>query len=228
MIPVYVPSRGRAGNAPTIEALLGAGVVPRVYVHASEWMEYGLRYPDADVIQHEQIGIGNIRGQILRDARQRNEPHIWQLDDDIRGIRRRADGRYSRWPIADALAEMGREAAELGVAAASPQYVQFAFRAPDRVFNLKVTTCVWLDTTGSWDYWPHFHEDVDLTFQILLAGRRTLSWGAWALDMAPQGVQVGGCFDDYRAGLDVTAAEALRAKWEDRLPGIVKIGRAHV
>ncbi len=99
---IYVLSRGRSSNAPTLELLRDAGLKHYVVVEEDEANAYRNAYPHSDVIVLDPAaktnydfmdsnglrigtGAGPVRNFIHQHAfdNHKNEPRYWMFDDDI-------------------------------------------------------------------------------------------------------------------------------------------------
>lgn len=223
---VFVPSKGRAGRAVTVDRLFENGIPPYIVVPQGEELRYANAYPESMVLSCPEKGIGRTRAWILALARSRELGRIWILDDDIStlGVRLPVTGQKFlavNWQTA--MINMEGQAQLLKAALAGPMIRQFAWSAkPGIHLNRRVGMFVNLDTSGPWDYWPHFHEDTDLNLQVLTSGHRTALFADYAFTSAPMGENQGGCYDGYRDGHAERAAQMLVKRWA-HVPGLVSL-----
>lgn len=194
-----------------------------VFVHQSEEDAYRTEYPNATIVTHDLTGIGVIREAMLTLAR--SKPFAWMVDDDVRNLFERTDGKLRRVTWRVALDRMEAEVASdwPTVALAGPSARQYAWSGPDRFFNRHVPQVVLINTAAPIDYWPHLLEDIDVVLQALTAGWHTLRWNVWAYEVPQMGTVKGGCWDDYQAGKQEQAMELLLARWRERAPGLVGV-----
>lgn len=226
MIPVYIPSRGRAGDAPTIGGLVDAGLRPVVVVPMEERKEYGEAYRHATIIGVAVSGIGRVRDWILKNARMMGYRYIWMLDDDMTVSARPHFGapyRQVTWPEAlfhmEDVAAMGAPGRER-LALVSPMPRQFAWSNDAALWNRRCGYAVMIDTQVPFDYWPFYHEDTDANLQVLTQNYKTLLLPQVCFSTPAMGTKSGGCQPGYMAGEGVYGAQVLEAKWAG-IPGLV-------
>lgn len=226
MIPIYVPSRGRAGDAPTIEGLVADGLRPVVVVPMEESKAYADAYRFANVVGVGVSGIGRVRQWILQNARHMGYQHIWMLDDDMTVSARKHFGASYRaisWNDAlfymEDVAAMGAPGRER-LALVSPMPRQFAWSNDGALWNRRCGYAVMMDVTLPFDYWPFYHEDTDVNLQLLTQTYKTLLLPQICFSTPAMGTKKGGCQDGYVAGEGIYGAEVLIAKWQG-VPGLV-------
>jgi hypothetical protein len=219
---VWVPSKGRAGRAPTIEALLADGShVVNAVVPEGEGEAYAEEHdPRLIVWETAADGIGATREAILTSNRTLGAAGFWMVDDDITKLELRGEDL----PWGDILLLMEQDAGRYPeVALAAPMHRAFAWTYDKtRIFNRRTGMFVLVKTDGPWHYWPNFHEDTDLNLQVLTQGRSTLLWPLITFDSKPMGKNLGGCYDGYRNGHAEAAGAALVNRWE-HVPGLVSL-----
>lgn len=224
MIPVYVPSKGRAGQSATLTSMSRDGVSASVLVPDAEASSYRAAHPDHNVIGTTMEGIGPTRQEILRQARVDGHPYIWLIDDDITGMFWRWSGKFHSAPWPDALGWMAKEVGSWPtVAVAGPNHRQYAWSGPEHVANRGLRDVVLLKTDGPWDYWPFYLEDLDICLQALSAGSHTLRFNTVAYSAPGMGTLPGGCYDGYQAGALEDARRALHDRWEQLAPGLLSM-----
>ena len=226
MTPIYIPSRGRAGDAPTIHGVIAAGFRPLVVVPMGERNAYAKAYPYASIIALALSGIGRVRQWILTNARTMGHERMWMLDDDLTIAKRDAyNDPYRPCSWSEALLEMedvcahgapGRER----LALAGPMPRQFAWTQDAALWNRRCGYAVLIDTKAPFEYWPFYHEDTDAILQVLTQGWKTLLMPRFAFSTPAMGTKSGGCQDGYRAGEGVHGGQVLIEKWASH-PGLV-------
>lgn len=226
---VYVPSRGRAGDCPTITELLRDGVRPVVVTPLAEAPEYDLYYPACTVIGVDVQGIGPTRQWILRHARQRGLDRVWMLDDDLDDPRYRAHygAPYEFIPWNEwlaAVADLTPVAGGIGsIGIATGMTRQYGWPEDSAIPNKRAGYAVLLTVDGPWNYWPYLHEDTDMTLQVLTAGYKTIKLPQYVFHTTTMNWRGGGCQQDYEAGAGQRDGVALRDKWEVQYPGLVRL-----
>lgn len=227
LAPIYVPSRGRAGKSPTIAALQAEDIPVKVVVGLEDAEAYYDIYGMTSVIATETKGIGRVRQQILTHARAHHQEFIWMVDDDISALFELEEGpKYRRvsWGYAMLWMEhFVRDNWQMGIGAIGPMARQFGWSASGPSWNRRLGYMILLWTGGPWNYWPHFHEDTDMTLQILTNGYRTVLHNRFGYSTPAMGTLEGGCQDGYREGEGIKGGELLVQKWEGTHPGLVRV-----
>lgn len=223
--PVWVPSRGRAGNAPTITELHRDGVTVNVVVPQKEAQGYKALHPYANVVGIQEYGIGITRQWILTWARRFQFERVWLLDDDLDDPRMRAHhgAPYVFCPWNEWLAGVEDLTVHPAYAAAGGFVRQYGWMEEAALQNKRVGYAVCLRTDGPWNYWPFLHEDTDLCLQILEAGRRTIKLPQYVYHTETMDKRPGGCDMDYARGAGTLAGPVLMDKWNSKYPGLVKV-----
>ena len=231
-VPIWIPSRGRAGNAATtIRRMIREGLEPNVLVPQDEHDAYYAAFGDSIKIWPTQVkGIGLKRQWILRLMRTSGIRRFWMIDDDISNIAHRdlpgAPFIQTTWSASlsgmeQALPFMSAH----GLAGPAPR--QYAYtKMVQSEDDQRIGFVVLVRTDGPWNYWPFLHEDTDLNIQVLTSGWHTRLFYEWGFNTAINGTLPGGCSDDYARGAGELAAQALYDKWEPSNPGLVRIEKS--
>lgn len=224
---VYVPSRGRAGNSVTVDALVDEGRQPIIVVPLDERREYSRVYPTAFTIGVDIKGIGPTRQWILKNARSRGLDRVWILDDDLHHPQHREhfggqyrDITWSEW--LGGIEDLSNDA-QIGLAGGTLR--QFGWSEEAAVLNTRIGYAVLIRTTGPWNYWPFLHEDTDMNLQVLTSGYKTLRFPQYIFSTGHMSKLEGGCQEDYLAGLGEEGASHLVTKWKTH-HGLVRIRRS--
>jgi hypothetical protein len=228
MIPVYVPSKGRAGRSSTLSALAAEGTTRRVtvVVPSTEEASYQKEYSALgwQVMTQRARGVQAARQTILDEARALGEEWLWMLDDDTTGVYgRNIEKRFHRISYETAFTFMERvvkiDFHGIPVMMAGPQFRHRAWSGPDTERDVHLRNFILVAPLAGFGYWPHVKEDLDMVLQVLTAGASTLRFNAVAFDSPTMGTLEGGCSEDYAAGALEEASAALVEKW----PGIVSL-----
>lgn len=229
MIPVYVPSKGRAGRSTTLSALSSEGFqAVTVCTTPSEESRYRESYASQGwtFIQQGRPGIQGARQAILETARERGEGFIWMLDDDITSVSQRVGSSYPKMAFkaalatieSDARAIQEKEADRRTIAMVGPQFRHRAWAGPDYEWDVHLRNFILINPWHV-EYWDHVKEDLDVVLQYLAKGFNTLRFNSYAFDSPTMGTLAGGCSEDYAAGALDEATRALVEKW----PGVVSM-----
>lgn len=224
MAEVYVPSRGRPNDVPTVLELIRDGVWPTVVVPTSEYNTYRDALPvEATVLSCPVEGIGLVRQWILEDARKRGTGRFWMLDDDLDDPRYRpsfkAPYEFIKW--SEWLAAIEDLTPQPKVAIAGGFTRQYGWPEDSAIPDRRVGYAVLINPDAPFDYWPLLHEDTDACLQVLAAGWRTVKLPQFVYHTTTMNLRGGGCAVDYDRGAGRTAAFALVRKWNSNYPGLV-------
>ena len=251
--PVFIPSRGRAGFAPTMRELDRIGVPYRVIVEDFEhdayarfygekrllvippryFAEYDSGDPDGDKAGLP-FGPGLPRNLALDTALAEGHAWHWTLDDNIR-YWARIDGNHciragDGWVFA-AMEDHAARYANVGEA--GPEYKMWvpcreAWPRPFR-YNHRVMSCQLLRTAAAaplrWRF--RYNDDIDFTIRLLEAGWCTINYIAFV--QAKQGTQhvPGGSSTTIYAGGTYAKTETLVRAHPRIVNRVLRWGRPH-
>ena len=229
--PVYVPSKGRATQCYTAKFLLHDRVPFALVVEADEAIAYAERFPSVPLVVLSGSGHGSstyARNCIADHARATGAQRHWQLDDNIRGIRRWWRGKRIRCASGVALrvTEDFVDRYE-NVAIAGLNYTMFAHshgRPPKDPFwlNVHVYSCTLIDHTLPYRWRRTYNEDTDICLQALAGGHCTVLMNAFMCDKLQTMTVSGGNTDDlYHGDGRLRMARSLERDW----PGVVETKR---
>lgn len=222
---MYVPSRARAGDSPTIIELMRDGIQPTVVVPMDERSDYAAAYPEALVMGVALHGIGMTRRWILRHARKQGHERMWMLDDDLDDPRTRAHfgAPYTFIPWNEWLGAIEDLTYSPHIGGATGMTRQYGWPEDSGIPNKRLGYAMLLRTDGPWDFWPFLHEDTDISLQILTQGYKTIKLPQYVFHTETMNKRGGGCQRDYDAGFGQVSGELLVRKWDQRFPGLVKL-----
>lgn len=228
--PIYVPSRGRFESGYTLKFLAADGVPHHVVVEQHERDEYARRYPAAALLVLPESGQGLIyaRNFIKQHATASGVARHWQLDDNIKQMRRWYKGKRIRCSSGVAL-----RACEdfvdryTNVAIAGPNYTMFAHQSgkqPRDPFwlNVHVYSASLVLNALPFTWRSVYNDDTDMCLQCLAAGWCTVSFNAFMIDKIRTMVVKGGNTQAlYQGDGRLKMARALERLW----PGVVTTER---
>ena len=243
--PIYIPSKGRADRCHTAEWMLREGLSFYIVVEESEQDAYIEAYgaesvlvlPQAEIeaykeqwIQKRGYSLYNLpfsRSFCKRHAEEHNWKWHWQIDDNIRGLKRVSKGKTSAYSTSKAFTEVENfcdRYSNLG--AAGIRHVNFASgQTKPMLLNHQVYCCI-LVLSNTPAYWRNCTiEDTDFSLQLLSQGYCTILFNAFCILKEATMTSPGGCSDSsYQGDGRVRAARSLAREW----PGILNsIKRKH-
>ena len=228
--PVYVISKGRAGQCRTAQALLEDGCPFRVVIEPQELEEYA-KHLSRDlllVLPFSNLGLGSIpaRNWVWSHAKEAGHRRHWILDDNMTHFDRRYRAMRIRCEAGVALyhAEVFVDRyANIAVAGLNYEmFVPEGVKMPPYVPNVHVYSCLLIDCDLEQRWRGRYNEDTDLCLQVLSAGLCTVLFNAFLVKKITTGVMKGGNADElYKGDGRLTMARSLERLW----PGIVQTKR---
>jgi hypothetical protein len=228
--PIYVPTRGRwqPASALTIRFLLRDGTPFRAVVTPSEVERYEplvgagrlLVLPSDDLI------LLDARNWIRDHAESEGHARHWQLDDNIRHLRRWYRGRRIPCAAGPALAAVEDFVDRYtNIAVAGLNYTMFAVRGqPAVVRNVHVYSCTLINHAWPGRWRLVYNDDTDLCLQALADGWCTALVNTFLAYKVRTGAIGGGNTDGlYRGDGRLTMARQLERVW----PGVVTVNRRY-
>jgi hypothetical protein len=228
--PVYVPSKGRAGIAPsfsTVEKLREYAIPFRLVVEPAQVDAYRSRWPDADLLvtPRDEMRLLGTRNFIADHAVETGADRHWQLDDNIKRFRRLY--RRKRLPCSPGLAlrvcEDFTDRYE-NIAISGLNYQMFVPNntAVPFYLNCHVYSCSLIDHRLPFRWRAIYNDDTDLCLQVLAAGFCTVALNVYMADKANTMLVGGGNTADlYQADGRLRMARTLERLW----PHVVDVDR---
>lgn len=231
--PVYVPSKGRAERCAAARFLAADGVPCHVVVEPQEREAYAATVgtlPGVTLLTLPFSNPGSVipaRNWIKEHAAGQGALRHWQIDDNVRAIRRRAaQGR--RIPIQSGVALRAVEDFTdryENIAIAGLNYQMFlppGSEAPPFILNCRVYSCTLFLNTLPHRWRGRYNEDADICLQVLASGWCTVLVNAFMIDK-PQTMKVKGGNTQVLYGGDgrLKMARSLERLW----PGVVETRR---
>src|SRR5262245_61753919 len=184
--PVYVPSKGRAAWGHTVKFLVKDQCPFYLVVEPQEEEVYRRTYPGVEVLvlPEDNMRLIGARNWIKGHATAAGYERHWQVDDNIRCIKRRWHGK--RIPcqagVAFRVVEDFADRYE-NVAIAGMAYEMFVVnnaQIPPFWLNVHVYSCTLVLNKLPLQWRTAYNDDTDLCLQALVAGWCTV-WGAAVL-----------------------------------------------
>jgi hypothetical protein len=227
--PIYIPTKGRwrAADALTVRFLLHDQVPFRCVVEQQERDLYAERVGEDRLLVLPESGQGLTfaRNWIMAHSITEGHARHWQLDDNIREIRRMWSGAR-RIPCAagPALAVVEDFTDRFSnVAIAGLNYNMFGLPGQPAFWrNVHVYSATLIDNSIEQRWRLRYNDDTDLCLQVLAAGLCTVLVNAFLIFKAPTMKHRGGNTDDlYQGDGRLTMARTLEQAW----PHVVSTGR---
>ncbi len=228
--PVYVPSynRWQKERALTVRCLEAEGVPFRVVCQEKEREQYEAVVGEERLLVLPEDGtvwkLWNTRCWIMEHSIAEGHERHWQLDDNIRRMRRSFHGK--RIPAAAGLSLRVCEDFTdrwTNVALSGLNYVMFGFpHIPPFHLNAHVYSCTLVNNAITNRWRLIYNDDTDLCLQVLADGWCTVLLNAFLCEKVWTMSVKGGNTDDlYQGDGRAAMARALQRKW----PYVVETGR---
>lgn len=228
--PIYVPSKSRWKDTPTLKILERDEVPYFLVVEPHQVDDYREAWPNAEILELPFRDRGSVipaRNWIKQHATDAGYARHWQLDDNIKLFYRRWKGQ--RLP---ARAGISLRVCEdltdkyVNVAISGLQYAMFAPEgSPVKPFvtNCHVYSCSLIN--NQLDYWfrGKYNEDTDYCLQVLSDGWCTILLNAFLADKEVTLKRSGGNTESLYTDPDgrLKMARSLERRW----PGVVETKR---
>ncbi len=226
--PIYVPSKGRHDQCLTANFLIEDGVPFKLVIEEQEKELYAERYGEDRLLILPFSNRGSVipaRNWIKDHATEAGFKRHWQVDDNIRMVRRFWKGKRIRCRsgIAFAITEDFVDR-YTNIALAGLEYTMFTTsnRIPPITVNTRVYSC-----TLALNEIPHrwrgrYNEDADLCLQVLSDGWCTVLIHGFIVDKITTMKMKGGNTDAlYQGDGRAKMARSLEKVW----PGVVETKR---
>lgn len=227
--PVYVPSKGRYDECWAAEMLLRDGVPFHLVVEPQEADEYA-RFGRERllVLPWSNLGVGGliaVRNWIKAHATEAGYERHWQIDDNIRDVKRRYKGRRIPCDAGVGLRVVEDFADRYeNVAIAGMNYEMFVIngqRMPPFYLNVRVYSCSLVLNSLPNEWRSAYNDDTDICLQVLADGWCTVLfnaffvWKKWTMKVE------GGNTPHYKGDGRLKMARSLERLW----PGVVETKR---
>jgi len=218
MNTIFVPSKGRP-ESKLLHWLSEEGLPHCIVVEPQDFEAYKKFYLEGNlkVLHENDKGMAYVRNAILNTARATGLYSFWMLDDDINAFGKGTPEGYVYSMVRPAL-----EAADIlleGFAQGALEYSQFAWSAQpgDHSDGGYCDVCVRIEPARvkglAYREEVNLKEDRDFTLQVLASGERTRRISHIGFSCPENGSNKGGLYDEYKAGREEAAAEALARLW---------------
>jgi len=226
--PIYVPSKGRHDACYTARFLIQDGVPFRLVVEPGERDRYAAAFGPERVLTLPWDNPGSVipaRNWIKEHATAAGYERHWQLDDNIRRIRRLYRGKRIPCAAGVALRVVVDFADRYGnVALAGLNYEFFAIgeELPPFYLNSRVYSCTLVLNRLPHRWRGRYNEDTDLCLQVLADGWCTVLVNAFLTQKArTMTIKGGNTAALYQGDGRLKMARSLERLW----PGVVKTSR---
>jgi hypothetical protein len=230
--PIYIPTKGRAESSLTARFLIRDDVPFRLVIEPQEYDAYASRFgrDRVLVLPFANLGQGSIpaRNWIKHHATEEGYARHWQLDDNIKQIRRIYRGR--RIPCAAgsalAIAEDFTDRYE-NIAITGLNYVMFYYSnnkdgLPPFYLNQRIYSCSLINNAIPHQWRGRYNEDTDICLQVLADGWCTVLINAFLIEkIQTMKIKGGNTAELYQGDGRLHMARSLERMW----PGVVETDR---
>lgn len=228
---IYIPTKGRASRSGCLTArmLEEDGVPFHLVVEPQEEDAYRAAFPTASilVLPFSNLGQGSIpaRNWIWEHSLENGDARHWQLDDNLREVRRLYKGK--RIPANSGVGlrvceDFTDRYTNIGISGLS--YQMFVLDTQPRPFHLNchVYSCNLIKNDLPYRWRGRYNEDTDLCLQILSGGYCTVTINAFMVNkMGTMTMKGGNATELYTDDGRLQMARSLERAW----PYVVKTSR---
>lgn len=219
--PVYVPSKGRYENCLTAKFLTRDEVPFKLVIEESEYDQYASRFGEDHILVLPFENQGSVipaRNWIKAHATEGGHLRHWQLDDNMRCMKRRWKGR--RIPcngnIALSVTEDFVDRYE-NIAIAGLNYEMFVVNGldiPPFVLNCHVYSCSLILNSLPHEWRGVYNEDTDICLQVLADGWCTILMNAFLVfKVQTMKIKGGNTANLYQGDGRLKMARSLERVW---------------
>lgn len=225
--PVYVPSKGRHASGSTVKFLLADGVPFKLVVEPSEEAAYRAAFPAADVLvmPRDNMRLLGARLWIREHSIAAGHDRHWQLDDNIKRIRRTWRGRRlpcESGPALRVCEDLTDRYANVGLSGLNYWFFVRGGSQPPFTVNTHVYSCSLVNNRMPHKWRLVYNDDTDLCLQVIAGGMCTINVNAFTTEKAlTMTVKGGNTADLYQGDGRLIMARALERMW----PGVVTVDR---
>ena len=227
--PVYIPSKGRwrSADATTARFLLRDEVPFRMVVEPQEAEAYEplvgrerlLLLPESDQ------GLVYARNWIMEHSIEEGHARHWQLDDNIREIRRLHGGKRipcAAGPALKVVEVFSDRYTNVGLAGLN--YNMFGLPGqPPFYTNVHVYSCTLVDNQIPFSWRLKYNDDTDMCLQVLAGGLCTVLINVFLIFKIRTMKVPGGNTEDYQGDGRLRMARSLQEAW----PHVVSVERRY-
>jgi hypothetical protein len=218
--PIYIPSKNRASILTTVTLLNEANLDYHIVVEPQDFNKYKDEYTSVVVLPENSMGLGYARNFIKKHSEENGDTYHWQLDDDIKKIKRRVNGKNVLIDIKTAINEIEQYVDEFSnVAIAGLNDAVYAWTKKEPLaYNKQVSTfCLFKNHTGiSWD--DNVIEDTDYSLQTLISNYVTVLFNWLCYEKHPNMKLKGGLQSE-----DIIPYNSLKVALSKKYPDIFKV-----
>jgi hypothetical protein len=196
MLPIYIPSRGRADACLTAQVLKTDGIDFNIVVEPQDVDEYK-KYFDSDhlvVMDKNNGGIAYVRNYCKKISISRGEQAHWQIDDNIKSFRKREGNKNVVANPKDILTAAEEYfLAHKNVSMCCLRHVMYAWsQTTDLSFNQCMYSAFIVKNDVGCDFRDGTIEDADFTLQVLMKNKCTVIFNRLLMEKVTTGVMKGG------------------------------------
>ena len=225
MKPIYIPSKGRAGQSKTIASLISEKINFIVFVEPQDAEAYATAYPKTKlkVLDENDKGISYVRQAMLDNARKTKTDWFWMIDDDITQtfFVDPVQKKCTKCTFQKAMSRAEEKICVSSAAMGGLEYQQFAWsQQKPFVINsyCEVFVLINVERTRKVNYRMGCEgkEDRDFVLQLLSIGHKSMRT-SWVAFSAPKnGSNKGGLHEAYASGFENHWSQKMVELW----PGV--------
>jgi hypothetical protein len=226
--PIYVPSKGRYETGLTPKFLIRDKVPFNLVVEPQEAEEYRSRYPEANllILPWSNLGTGGliaVRNWCKEHSTKNGHKRHWQLDDNIRSVMRKWEGKRlpcESGPAFAAVEDFVDRYENVAIAGMNYSFFAVGTKKP-YVLNAHVYSCTLVlnEIPNRWRL--AYNDDTDMCLQVLADGWCTVQTNIFLIEKMQTMKVKGGNTPIYQADGRLRMARMLERQW----PHVVETNR---
>lgn len=216
MYPVYIPSKGRYDNNPTARLCIKEGIPYFLVVEPQDAEHYIAEFGEDNclVMPENDMGLSYARRFCKQHSIDNGDTWHWQIDDDMKGVMTRIDGKNVKTPAVEVMTEIEKFTDQYtNIGQVGLCHSLFAWSAKTEYGLNKQCPSFVLFRNDLDVWWRDFvPEDTDYSLQVLtlasppgLFDQEPKQWCTvlfykYMFDSAVQGQMKGGCTEERYQG----------------------------
>lgn len=222
---IYIPTKGRS-NIITTAALLDAENIDYKLVIEPQDVESYSQFFSAEkmiVMPEDNVGMAGVRRFIKRFSQMKGEKYHWQIDDNIKGFKKRIGNKNVASTAKNNIEEIEQFVDQhTNIGGAGMRHQMYAWAQKDQYsINQQCPSCVLFNNECKSIWRDDVIEDTDFWLQVLSEGYTTILFNRLVMDKTAIKTMAGGCTDLYYNNDNIRYSRQV--KLQEFWPGVFDI-----
>ena len=198
---IYIPTKGRADIITTSKLLDTENISYKLVIEPQDVKSYKEFFTDEKlvILPKNNVGVSGVRTFIKSYSQELGEEYHWQIDDNIKGFKRRIGNKNVEWSGRENIEEIEKYVDEHeNIGQAGMIHHMFAWgRNKDYNYNQQVVSCVLFNNKIKSNWREGVIDDTDFSLQVLSEGFTTIVFNRLVMNKSAIKTMKGGCTDLY-------------------------------